>query len=74
MPDFHQSDRADRAQAERQVRDDLIDEDLQEMRRRAGELGVADADRLDGDQLIEALRAAAPSNRNDPSWADAPQT
>jgi hypothetical protein len=74
MPDFHQPDRADRAAAERELREDLTEADLAEMRRRAAELGVANAERLDREQLVEAMRAAAPSNRTDPAWPDAPRT
>ena len=74
MPDFHQPDRADRAEAEAELRSELSPDDVADLRRRAADLGVAHADRLDPDQLIEAVRAAAPSNRKDPAWPDAPQT
>jgi hypothetical protein len=74
MPDFHQPDRSDRIEAERELRDDLSHQDLAELRRRARAAGVADVDRLDRDGLITAVRAAQPSQRRDPAWPDAPET
>jgi hypothetical protein len=74
MPDFHQPDRADRAEAERELRQDLSADDVEELRRRATGLGIAGADRLGVEELIEAVRAETPSNRNDPAYPDAPQT
>lgn len=74
MPDFHQPDRADRAEAERELLEGLDPSDVAELRRQAASMGVADADSLDEQHLIRAIRAATPSNRHDPAWPDAPQT
>lgn len=73
MPDFHQPDRSDRAEAEKQLRDDLSEQDVAEMRRQAASRGIADADRLDRDQLIELMQAST-NHPNDPAWPNAPKT
>jgi hypothetical protein len=74
VPEFHQPGPEDRAQVEHELEDELDDEDVAVLRARAASLGVADVDRLDRRALLAALRAAAPSQRADPAWPDAPTT
>lgn len=74
MPDIHQPGPSDRAQAEQELRRQLSEQDLADLRRQARAQGIADADSLDEDDLIRTLRASAPSSQHDPNWPDAPKT
>jgi hypothetical protein len=80
MPDFHQPDDEDRRNAA--AAGDLGDTvgdwaekvPLESLRDHAREVGIADADRLDKAELVDALKGRRPSSRNDPNAPDRPLT
>ncbi len=78
MPDFHQPDETDRAEAEATgAADDAATVpavDLEALRERARAEGVADAAALSEDELRTRLREERPSSRNDPNAPDRPRT
>ena len=78
MPDFHQPDEADRAEAEAT---DAAEEastapsvDLAALRDHARAEGIADADQLDEATLRQRLQDERPSSRKDPNAPDRPRT
>jgi hypothetical protein len=80
LPDFHQPDDADRRHAEEtHAADDAVGDapehvELDDLRRHARSLGVANVDTLTKDELIDLLRTERPSSWSDPHGADRPQT
>lgn len=78
MPDFHQPDEGDRAEAEATgAAEDAptapsVDPDV--LRERAAAEDIADADHLDPDDLRARLRDERPSSRKDPNAPERPVT